>query len=1032
MQDFIRIGGEVISSPLNENFRRLLNAISIANVNLVFPEENGVVNTVADMYAIPNPQSAQTCYVISSGELYRYDKSGAGRWVKIADFGQTFRQGFLNSGLVVAKEPIEKIDSNKLKIPEMLVYYKNQPGDGRYLKGMYYIMEQDLDVSNYNAPGVYSIYANITNRSEPNIIILNGMPSEDQVEKIYLGSFLVDKSTEIMNDFVFTIPDIAYTSDRGLFYISGGEADGLNLTPSTTNDAKVNRKEGYYYDEGINYSTGPIEDYPADVDNGSNYNLKYYTNKTPVDKLYYIIPDNGLQKDISISSGIICNKYWNAERERLEDVEEGYFTIQQHLVTPNGQDIILYGTEVYNSMQDAISNINKSFGSDVNFPYVEATRIVVGSFPNFNTSSSLMAAFFTLGRLSQVGTVSPEFADNQFVIYSGVKTDTTPAAIQINLDELENEDYDIDNLGYYRLRVLPYNTTRQLFSLPTKYITDSYSETVTQTRADVRTTAASAGYEMADTVDLLNAIDRIADIEAEIWAGYDSSKQRYEQSVRRRLFNAEERLDNHDITLADHETRITANEQNKVNKSTTINGYTLGNTTNKSEAKTVVLATGDIQEGQGQGTTINQWFTQARVSSNSDVIAAKNHVNTVSAADNASGHIKTNPHNLSTDDINYLTDTTKIFVTPEEERRIRADRLPENTIQALADLDDKNMDALPITKLGGNRETPTGTRTLLGNFKNLEFFEDGVDFDVSPNGETLTLNVRGQMDEDKVMMRNRYATIEAEYPTLYGGYVDKAVNAEFAYNVAGIEDANPNQYYGTDSVGTVGVFDLPTYVSTVNQGSFASLDQIIFVPVDGSVEERHLTTDLANKINNNYHTIFDGGTLKSAEINTLKFGNNLTVDIDGHAATINATGSGGQSVTEFANLDDVDVTYTDNAGKMLVVNDTEDGIVLANTPSTRDFMRKSVYVSATDLTKVKKAELADKATLADAATNALAVNNKVVDDTDSTVDSLWTAAQIISNTSTQISTEGVNTYSGTSIPSSSLGKDGDLYILTEI
>ena len=77
------------------------------------------------------------------------------------------------------------------------------------------------------------------------------------------------------------------------------------------------------------------------------------------------------------------------------------------------------------------------------------------------------------------------------------------------------------------------------------------------------------------------------------------------------------------------------------------------------------------------------------------------------------------------------------------------------------------------------------------------------------------------------------------------------------------------------------------------------------------------------------------------------------------------------------------------------------------------------------------AELADRATLADAATNALAVNDKVVDDTDSTVDSLWTAAQIISNTSSQISNEGVNTYSGTSVPSDSLGKDGDLYILLE-
>ena len=341
------------------------------------------------------------------------------------------------------------------------------------------------------------------------------------------------------------------------------------------------------------------------------------------------------------------------------------------------------------------------------------------------------------------------------------------------------------------------------------------------------------------------------------------------------------------------------------------------------------------------------------------------------------------------------------------------------------------MDYIPITKLGGSRDVPTGNRTLLGNFKNLEFYEDGVDFDVSQNGETLTLNIRGQIDEDTIMTKAHYATLEAEYPSLYDGYVDNAVNATFAYGISGMEEATASQYYGTNSNGDIGIYDLPTYVTTVNQSSFASLDQIIFVPVDGSVKEQHLDINLANKINNNYHTIYDGGTIKSTEINTLKFGNNLTVDIDGHAATINATGSGGQAETKFANLDDVDVTYTGNEGKMLVVNEDGDGITVANTPSVADYMRKSVYVSTTDITKVKKAELSDNATLATSATNALAVNNKVVDDTDNTSDSLWTAAQIISNTSSQIASEGVQTYSGTTTPSSSLGKNGDLYILIE-
>ena len=116
---------------------------------------------------------------------------------------------------------------------------------------------------------------------------------------------------------------------------------------------------------------------------------------------------------------------------------------------------------------------------------------------------------------------------------------------------------------------------------------------------------------------------------------------------------------------------------------------------------------------------------------------------------------------------------------------------------------------------------------------------------------------------------------------------------------------------------------------------------------------------------------------------------------------------------------------------MLVVNDEENAIVLANTPSVNDFMKKSVYVSTTDITKVKKAVEADHALLSDSCTNASQVNSKSVNDTDTTISSLWTAAKIISNTSSQIASEGVRTYSGTTTPSSSLGKNGDLYILLE-
>ena len=93
-------------------------------------------------------------------------------------------------------------------------------------------------------------------------------------------------------------------------------------------------------------------------------------------------------------------------------------------------------------------------------------------------------------------------------------------------------------------------------------------------------------------------------------------------------------------------------------------------------------------------------------------------------------------------------------------------------------------------------------------------------------------------------------------------------------------------------------------------------------------------------------------------------------------------------------------------------------------------MLKAVYVDSTDISKIKKAVQADTATLANTANNALKVNNKEVDNTSKT-EGLWTASQIISNTTSQIQNEGVNTYSGTTVPSDTLGKNGDIYVLIE-
>lgn len=1022
MQDFIRIGGAITSSPLNENFRRLLNAISISNTNLIFPDENAIVDTITDMHAIEEPLDAQTCYVISSGELYRYSKAGNGEWVKIADFGQTFRQGFLNSGAVVLEDYItlKEGSTTVLNMPAMLVYFKNQPGDNRYLKGMYLVEAKEFDVSDsiYGA-NAYSIVIDVLGE----YTLISGMPKKDDPSHIFIGTILVDGTNNIIPGFVYTLPDIPFTADRGHFFLSGGQASGLNLMANE--GSKVSRRAGFYYDEGINFTLGQTENYPIDNDNGANHNLKYYEAQADA-TLYYMTPEGGLAQGFTKSDGVIYNKYWNGSA--IVDVDPRKYTIQQHLVTPNGQNIILYGDKQYNSLMDAESNINSVYGVDMDFPYVEATRLILGNNENFSIDNEVDAKLYVLGRLSQVGTISPEFADNVFKIYSGEADDITPSSVKFDLSKLQAENYN----ELYNLVVAPYNTTRDLFGLSEKYITDDNTQTVETTSTDIRT-AIGAGYIIADNADLELLKGRIVDLEKEVWSVYDEAKERYEQSIRYRLFTAEERLDAHDEVLEQYDNRLTFLEQYKVHKNTMVNGYTLGDGTENAEAKSISIETGDIDEGSGLGDITNLWYTEARVSANEDVVNATKHINTISAVDNAASHTAVNPHNLSTDDIKYLTDTTKVFVTPEQERRIRADKLPDDTIQALADLDAKNMDDIKIDVLDGSSLTSTGTITQLGNVTGIRFYEDGANLSLTDNGETLVVEVKGQVDEDTVMLRNVYASTEMLDPTNpeLAGAVDKAITSIQANSITGIEASGANKYYGTNDEGTPGIFDIARYVTTTSAEDYTDIDQITFVPVDGSVQEAHLETTLRDKINNNYHTVNNTGVLKSSEINTFNFGDNLTVSIDGNTATVNAIGTGSSAVTNFANLADVSVVYTGNAGKAIVINDDATGLVVSDAPSMDNYMLKTVYVDTLDITKVKKAVQADKATSATTATNASAVNNKSVDDTKTTNGVLWTAAQIISNTSSQIASEGVNTYSGTDVPTSSLGKDGDLYILIE-
>ena len=294
----------------------------------------------------------------------------------------------------------------------------------------------------------------------------------------------------------------------------------------------------------------------------------------------------------------------------------------------------------------------------------------------------------------------------------------------------------------------------------------------------------------------------------------------------------------------------------------------MGDGTNKDEAKAIILRTGDISEGKGLGSTTNLWFTQARVSQNSDVIASKNHMNTISANDAASGHTIVNPHNLSTDDIKLLSGTTRVFVTPEEERRIRSDRLPENTITELA----KKLENIGIQTVQGDSSNP-GAVTTLGNVTALKFYTSGANVTVDSSTGVAAIECIGQTDPSLLMPRSEFAINATSRPDLYGGAVDRALVAD---NVSVLDDAQPNQYYGTNDNNDKGMFDLPVYVSTMDGEDFSDTDQTTFEPIQNTIRLKHLgnsrlnytnndeesvlQTNVYDLVKNHYHKVFNSGS----------------------------------------------------------------------------------------------------------------------------------------------------------------------------
>ena len=945
MRDFKRIGGEILSSPLNENFRKLRNDISIANSNLVFSDKYGIMPNIGDMEDLKtNPEvkltEGQVCYVVSSGELYRYSELDD-KWHKIADFGQTFRQAFLNSGIVLVEEPIG-VTTDYLVMPRMLVYFKNKPGEDPYLKGMYLIDKQNFDVhpGSLDRNTMYSVYVDYTKTYH----LVAGIPAEDDPDNIFIGSFILH-NRQLTPELVYTLPDIAYTADRGSFLINGGQCSGAELYAAESAGG-LSRKAGYYYDEGINYPgesyysysfnqleatnytirinnervgyfsvTNPtqvvgeliyrlssadkilvkqnglvvatypvssgfsgeeldftlqlsIDNYPESLDDTSNYNLKELSPIGTITNLYYTTPKLTLDNlDLRSSGSIIYNKYMPKDSNELRDVSPGAFTIQKHLVTPSGQNIMVYGDTEYESLEDAEGHLNDPVELEGEFLYAEVTRVIVEHPDEGTFDPKEHCHFYSTNRLSQVGTISPVFSDKEFKLYP--YDDITPVFLHFSLDNIRNQ-----NINDYSLLPESWSYTKYKFSMPNLYEYGSAGNThtvpMTQTETATHNTLPNNadGYIIPSKDQLDTLRGRTANIEKELWNDYRALKEdgltpalRYDQSVRYRLYKLENDLYN-DYTddtslninnrLSNAEDAINYIKLHKANKETTINGKALGDPTNEYDAYAITLVTDDIQETTG---ATNLWFTEQRVKDVDWVEDSYKHIG-----------LTNNPHQTTTDNIIVNQNSDNQFVSRNDKNKLA--NVPENTNQELNNLRNTKINDVQVYSI----DNTTKAETLLGGIKTLKVNNFGANITV--NGTTGILECVGQADTTSVLYKTEYTSVADSTPGK-NGYVDKALFAD-AIDTTGI---GISQYYGSDKdypTTSVGWHDLPVYVSTGDAESYTNIDSVILKPEEKSVALKHLATsrvvytptdeetdlgdNVYNLVKNHYHKVYNSGT----------------------------------------------------------------------------------------------------------------------------------------------------------------------------
>lgn len=366
----------------------------------------------------------------------------------------------LNStGVVVTDADLSKVETNILHIPNLSLYFKDRNDIGDMQIGVVICPEQTVEVPIPTEDGIvtYSVYIGI----DGTVMFDKDMPSRMFNDKILLGFVCLDENGELAENFIFTSMQMATTDmmsrqedllfpNNGIF--TGGQIEG------NAGSLSLNKTKYYSVSEGVE---------PTEIDNPH----LHYEEATALVPFYQIVPNGVLEIDELVLQTDIDPNNYSLDGVRTE-VDDGMFTIQRFLALNNGFSLVVYGEEMFDTMDSALIAVNNLQFSTIDIPSTETNRIIIQK-GCLDLTDATQCRIVYINNNSSGGSGSSareQFSDRDFVLFNA---DNSSKQIKFDLSGLSanisrqlkplNKSYtiadDADVQDLYDRTKIPYLTS---------------------------------------------------------------------------------------------------------------------------------------------------------------------------------------------------------------------------------------------------------------------------------------------------------------------------------------------------------------------------------------------------------------------------------------------------------------------------------------------------------------------------------------------------------------------------------------------